>query len=91
MTQLPPEEGGLFSCVFCKFTVKVHAVVSKTTFGRLSTWKFVEDEGKFFALRLSPTVKVVACKDLDELRRLYKRYTTNPKYGFSLVKQPVAA
>ena len=71
--------------------MKVQATVSKTTDGRVSTWKFCSDEGKFFALRLSPSLKVVPCKDLDDLRRLYKVYTTNPKYGFQLVKPAVAA
>ena len=71
--------------------MQVRATVSKTTDGRVSTWKFCQDEGKFFALRLTPSLKVVPCKDLDDLRRLYKVYTTNPKYGFKLVKQAVAA
>ena len=67
--------------------MKVHATVSKTTEGRTSTWRFCEVDGTFFALRGNN--KVVPCKDMDDMRRLYKVYTTNPKYGFKLV--PVAA
>jgi predicted transcriptional regulator len=65
--------------------MKVLAQVAKTTEGRVSSWKFITDEDKFFALRVSPSVKVTPCKDLNDLRRLYKRLTTNPSYGFSPV------
>ena len=77
--------------LFVNSTVKVLAQVAKTTEGRLSSWKFCSDEGKFFALRLSPSVKVTPCRDLDDLRRLYKRLTTESKYGFSPVVVPQEA
>lgn len=61
--------------------MKVLASLSKTTDGRLATWDFCESRGKYFALRVLPTAKVVSCKDRDDLRKLYKTYLT-PKYGF---------
>ena len=76
---------------FVSVTVKVHATVSKTTEGRTSTWRFCEEDGKYFALRTLPTVKVSPCKDLNDLRRLYVLYTKNPKYGFSRVELPVVS
>ncbi len=70
---------------FVSFTVKVLAKVSKTTEGRTSTWSFCQEGDNFFALRL-PQVKAKQCKDLEDLRSLYKVYTTNKTYGF----EPVA-
>ena len=67
--------------------VKVLATVSKTTKGRVSSWKFCQDDGKFFALRTLPTLKVTECTNLEDLRSLYKVYTTNEKYGFKSVEQ----
>jgi len=76
---------------FLKLHVKVLATVSKTTDGRVSSWKFCQDDGKFFALRTLPTLKVTECKNLEDLRSLYKAYTTNEKYGFTPVEQLLTA
>ena len=65
--------------------MKVLTSVSKTTEGRVSTWRFCQDGDAFFAVRVSPSTKLVACKNIDDLRRLYKRYTTDKRYGFSKV------
>ena len=65
--------------------MKVLATISKTTDGRVSTWRFCEVDNTFFALRGNN--KVVACKDKADMRRLYKLMTSNKKYGFA----PVAA
>ena len=63
--------------------MKVLATCTKTTDGRKSTWRFCEVDGKFFALR--DNNKIVSCKNLEDLRRLYKVYINNPKYGFTAV------
>lgn len=61
--------------------MKVLSTLTKTTEGRQSSWHFCEAEGKFFALRVLPTLKTVSCKDRSDLVGLYNRYLT-PKYGF---------
>lgn len=66
---------------FVSNTVKVLATCSKTTQGRTSTWHFCQDNSSFFALRTTPKAKVLNCKDLDDLRTLYKKLT-GKGYGF---------
>ena len=63
--------------------MEIFAVVQKTTKGHTTTWRFCEVQGQYFALR--DNNKVIACKDRDDLRRLYKLYTSNSKYGFTPV------
>ena len=66
----------------------IHATLSKTTDGRVSTWNFCELDGMFFALRGNN--KIIACKDIDDMRRLYRAY--RDKYGFTKVSaQPATA
>ena len=63
--------------------MKVLATIAKTTEGRQSTWRFCEVDNTYFALR--DNNKVRACKDIADMRRLYKRMTTDKKYGFTKV------
>ena len=60
--------------------MQILASVSKSTQGRISNWHFCQDGVFHFALRTMPTMKVVECKDMDDLRGLYETYTT--KYDF---------
>ena len=60
--------------------MKVLATISKETKGRTSVWRFCEVDDSYFALR--DNTKLIACKDLDDMRNLYKVMTTDKKYGF---------
>jgi len=63
----------------------IFASVTKTTDGRESTWRFCQDGDKYFALRVTPEIKVVACQSVQDLRGLYKKYVTDKRYGFTHV------
>ena len=64
--------------------MQVQATLSKTTDGRQSTWRFVQDDdGACFALRVAPAMKLISCKDMDDMRKLYRTY--RDKYGFAKV------
>lgn len=61
--------------------ITVYATVSKITDGRTATWRFMDIDGSYAAIGDNRAIK--PCKSIDELRGLYRRYTT--KYGFSPV------
>ena len=63
---------------------KIHATVTKTTDGRVATWRFTEIDGEFAAI--GNNRKIIACRDIDHMRGVYRRYVG--KYGFTPV-QPV--
>ena len=56
--------------------------IAKTTDGRVSKWHFCQEGDQYFALRVSPKVKVVSAKDKTDLRRLFKLYSS---WGFKKV------
>lgn len=66
--------------------VTVHATVSKTTDGRVATWRFMDIDGAFAAI--GDNRKIIACRDIEHMRSVYSRYTR--KYGFTPVT-PVTA
>ena len=66
--------------------ITVHATVSKTTNGRIATWRFMEIDGEFAAI--GNNRKIIACRDIEHMRSVYARYTR--KYGFASVT-PVTA
>ena len=55
-----------------------HASVTKTTDGRVATWRFVEMDGTFAAI--GDNRKIHGCNNIDELRSMYRRYVN--RYGF---------
>ena len=57
----------------------VHATVTKTTDGRVATWRFVEFDGTFAAI--GDNRKIIPCNNIDHMRTVYKRFV-GPKYGF---------
>ena len=61
--------------------ITVHATVNKTTDGRVATWRFMDIDGEFAAI--GNNRKIIACRDIDHMRGVYRRYTT--KYGFTPV------
>lgn len=66
----------------------VHATVSKTTDGRVATWRFVDIDGSYAAI--GDNRKIIACRDIDHMRSVYRRYVG--KYGFTPVTEtPVTA
>ena len=63
--------------------MKVLATIAKITDGRQSTWRFCEVDGTYCAIR--DNSKLIRCRNIDDMRRLYKRMTTSEKYGFAKV------
>ena len=83
---LCPLTGALIACAIQLILIMhIFASVTKTTDGRESTWRFCQDGDKYFALRVTPEVKVVACQSVNDLRGLYKKYVTDKRYGFTNV------
>ena len=66
--------------------ITVHATVTKTTDGRVATWRFMDIDGAFAAV--GDNRKIIACDSIEHMRGVYRRYTT--KYGFAPVT-PVTA
>lgn len=63
----------------------IYATVSKSSKGKDYTWHFCNEGDQYFALRVAPEVKVLSCKDRDDLRTLFKTYLTDKRYGFAKV------
>ena len=64
---LRPLTGAFITCALkLLLTMHIFASVTKTTDGRESTWRFCQDGDKYFALRVTPQVKVVACQSVDD-------------------------
>ncbi len=87
LTPWPANAGFFYLCsLHLFFMITVHATVSKTTDGRVATWRFMEIDGEFAAI--GNNRKIIACRDIDHMRGVYRRYTA--KYGFTPVT-PVTA
>ena len=61
--------------------IREFARVTKTTDDRVATWRFVDMDGEFAAI--GNNRKIIACRDIDHMRDVYRRYVN--KYGFTPV------